>query len=272
MTAPSQQVTRSALREGLAALFGDASDCDVALLYFAGHGTENDLGGYLVTQDIQKYDEGIALTEVLTLANQSQARERIIILDSCHAGHVGEVPASGSSVSTLQEGVSILTAARSSQSAAEVNGGGVFTELLCGALQGGAADVLGQTTVAAVYAYIEQVLTSWEQRPMFRANVAKLISVRNNQATIQPEMLRTFPQLFSQVDSVFPLDPSYEPTEHPNHPDHEALFEKLQKCRAAKLVEPVGEDHMYYAALHSTGCQLTPLGVHYWRLAKAKQV
>lgn len=83
MTAPSQQVTRSALREGLAALFGDASDCDVALLYFAGHGTENDLGGYLVTQDIQKYDEGIALTEVLTLANQSQARERIIILDSC---------------------------------------------------------------------------------------------------------------------------------------------------------------------------------------------
>jgi len=107
---------------------------------------------------------------------------------------------------------------------------------------------------------------------MFRANVAKLISVRNNQATIQPEMLRTFPQLFSQVDSVFPLDPSYEPTELPNHPDHEALFEKLQKCRAAKLVEPVGEDHMYYAALHSTGCQLTPLGVHYWRLAKAKQV
>lgn len=271
-TAPQRKVTKSTLREALTRLFNDAADCDVALFYFAGHGTENDLGGYLVTQDAQRYDEGISLSDVLALANASAARERIIILDSCHAGHLGALQASGSSASQLQEGVSILTAARSSQTAAEVNGGGVFTELVCGALEGGASDVLGQTTVAAIYAYVEQVLGPWEQRPMFRANVAKLISVRDNQATIQPEVLRMFPGLFPDVGSVFPLDPSYEPTELPHDPEHEALFEKLQKCRAAKLVEPVDEDHMYYAALHSTGCRLTPLGVHYWRLAQAGQL
>ena len=41
----------------------------------------------------------------------------------------------------------------------------------------------------------------------------------------------------------------------------------LQRCRAAKLVEPVGEDHMYYAAMNSRSCALTPLGRHYWRMA-----
>jgi uncharacterized caspase-like protein len=272
ITAPQERVTKSTLRAALTRLFSDGADCDVALFYFAGHGTENDLGGYLVTQDAERYNEGLSLSDVLTLANASAARERIVILDSCHAGHLGVVPASGSSAVQLQEGVSILTAARSSQTATEVNGGGVFTELICGALDGGASDVLGQTTVAAIYTYVEQVLGPWEQRPMFRANVAKLISVRDNQATIQPAVLRMFPALFPNISSIYPLGPSYEPTELPHDPEHEALFEKLQKCRAAKLIEPVDEDHMYYAALRSTGCRLTPLGVHYWRLAQAGQL
>jgi hypothetical protein len=34
----------------------------------------------------------------------------------------------------------------------------------------------------------------------------------------------------------------------------------------------VGEEHMYFAAMHSTGCLLTPLGKHYWRLAKSKRI
>lgn len=272
LTNPSVRVTRRVLREALTDLFGNAGDCDSALFYFSGHGTENDLGGYLVTQDASKYDEGVALSEVLTLANESSARERIIILDSCHAGHLGTIPASGSSTAQLQEGVSILTAARSSQSAMEIAGGGVFTELLCGALAGGASDVLGQTTVAAIYAYVEQVLGPWDQRPMFRANVAKLVSLRDNAETVPRETLRMLPGWFSTSQAILPLDPSFEPTEEPRHPTNEELFAKLQKCRASKLIEPIGAEHLYYAAMSSTGCQLTPLGVHYWRLAQAGQL
>lgn len=267
-TAPTGTVTKTALRKAVQDLFGKATDCDVALFYFSGHGTENDLGGYLVTQDATAYDEGVALSEVLTLANKSEARERIIILDSCHSGHLGTVPESGSSAVQLQEGVSVLTASRSTEYAMETGGGGLFTDLVVGALHGGASDVLGETTVAAVYAYVEQALGPWDQRPMFRANVAKLVSLRGNRAAVPRAILRLLPGWFSTPDAVFPLDPSFEPDAKPANADHEAIFGQLQKCRASKLVEPVGEEHMYYAAMNSTGCRLTPLGVHYWRLAQ----
>jgi hypothetical protein len=35
----------------------------------------------------------------------------------------------------------------------------------------------------------------------------------------------------------------------------------------ARLVEPVGADHLYFAAMQSGACRLTALGRHYWRMA-----
>lgn len=63
------------------------------------------------------------------------------------------------------------------------------------------------------------------------------------------------------------MDPSYELSAELHNPEHEETFGQLQKCRAAKLVEPVGEAHMYYAAMNSKFCRLTPLGRYYRRLA-----
>ena len=272
MTAPSRTVTRPVLREALAQLFSESDEADVALFYFAGHGTENNLGGYIVTSDAKEYDAGIALTDVLTLANRSRARECVILLDSCHSGHLGAIPALNNDQAHLREGVSILAAARPSQLAAENNGSGLFTELVCGALDGGAADVLGNTTAAAVYAYVEQALGPWEQRPVYKASLSKLVSLRDNRAAVPREVLRRLPDWFPEADHVFALDSSYEPDADPRHPEHEYIFAQLQRCRAAKLVVPIGEDHMYYAAMNGTGCQLTPLGKHYWRLARKRTI
>src|SRR6516164_2497794 len=72
-------VTRPILREHIERLFHDPAD--VALLYFAGHGSVNALDGFLVTQDATRYDEGVALTEILTRANDSRAGEVVIMLD-----------------------------------------------------------------------------------------------------------------------------------------------------------------------------------------------
>src|SRR5947209_14326513 len=40
----------------------------------------------------------------------------------------------------------------------------------CGALDGGAADVLGKVTVASVYAYLSETFGPWDQRPTFKAD------------------------------------------------------------------------------------------------------
>src|ERR1700734_3011168 len=64
-------VTCSILADHLERLFKDPAD--VALFHFSGHGTINNLDGYLVTQDAKKYSEGVAMSNVLKLANDSKA-------------------------------------------------------------------------------------------------------------------------------------------------------------------------------------------------------
>lgn len=285
LTAPGARITKPMLLEHIDQLF--AHDAEVALLYFSGHGTENNLGGYLVTPGARRYNEGVSMTEVITLANNAKAREVVIILDCCHSGALGALPALGNAnaAAHLHEGVSILTASRSTQLSVEVeaddNGTvqGLFTGLVCAALAGGAADVVGNVTVASVYAYVDQSLGWWGQRPLFKAHVARLTPLRRCKPLVPPATLRKLPEWFAPPDFGHTLDPSYEPAPHgklrepgERHEEHERIFKCLQNLRDAKLLIPVGEDHLYYAAMNSTSCRLTPLGLHYWRLANEGRI
>lgn len=266
MTSDKQSVTRSALREALEELFTDPAD--VALLYFSGHGTENDLGGYLVTTDATRYDEGVSLADVLTLANRAtQITEVAILVDSCHSGWLGTVPAVDNMQASLREGLSVLTASRSSQAAVEQGGTGVFTDLVCSALDGGAADILGNVSVAAIYAYVDQALGAWDQRPLFKSHVSRMLSLRVAAPAIDVAILRQLPEWFPSPDAEFPLSLRHEHTEEPHDADAEATFRCLQRCNRVKLVEPIDEEDMYWAAMHCTGCRLTALGRFYWKLA-----
>ncbi len=81
------------LHQAVADLF--SGDAETALLYFAGHGIINPdtNAGYIVSQDGQKGAWGLALSEILGLANNVHPRIKssVIILDSCHSGYAGEV-------------------------------------------------------------------------------------------------------------------------------------------------------------------------------------
>ncbi|MCK5347226.1 MAG: caspase family protein, partial [Candidatus Heimdallarchaeota archaeon] len=125
ITCPSSDITRSVLREAIEQLF--EGDSDMALLYFSGHGYIKSTGGYLVTTDAKKYDEGVSMDDVLSLANQSKAKNKVILLDCCHSGAMGTPSLSGNSTTQLSEGMSVLTASRDSEFAVEKNGAGVFT-------------------------------------------------------------------------------------------------------------------------------------------------
>jgi len=106
ITCPSTDITRSVLREAIEQLF--EGDSDIALLYFSGHGYIKSTGGYLVTTDAKKYDEGMSMDDVLSLANQSKAKNKVILLDCCHSGAMGTPSLSGSSTAQLSEGMSVL--------------------------------------------------------------------------------------------------------------------------------------------------------------------
>jgi hypothetical protein len=266
LTSDREMVTRGRLRAGIENLFADPAD--VALLYFSGHGTENDLGGYLVTSDATLYNEGVALSDVLAKANlAAHITEVAVIIDSCHSGSLGTIPAIENKQASLREGLSILTASRSSQSSLERSGTGVFTELVCSALDGGAADILGNVSVAGVYAYVDQAFGAWDQRPLFKSHVSRMLSLRSAKPAIDVAILRQLPGWFADPDDDFPLSPRHEHTTEPHDPDAERIFRCLQRCNRVKLVEPIDVEDMYYAAISSTGCRLTALGRFYWKLA-----
>src|SRR3954469_15313638 len=271
LTSDRATVTRPVLRESIDRLFADPAD--VALFYFSGHGTENDLGGYLVTSDATLYNEGVPLSDVLSKANNAtQISEVAIIIDSCHSGSLGNIPEINNMQAVLREGVSILTASRSSQSSVERGESGVFTELVASALDGGAADILGDVSVASVYAYVDQALGAWDQRPLFKSHVSRMLSLRSAKPAIDVAILRQLPQWFAGPDVELSLSPRHERTAEPHDREAEGLFRCLQRCNRVKLVEPIDEEDMYFAAINSTGCRLTALGRFYWKLADSGRI
>ena len=222
MTSPSDSITRSILREGIEQLF--AGDSDMALLYFSGHGYIKSTGGYLVTTDAKKYDEGVSMDEVLSLANQSKAKNKVIILDCCHSGALGSPSINGNSIAQLAEGLSVLTASRDYESALEVNGYGVFTSLAVDALKGGAADLRGNITPGSLYAYVDEALGAWDQRPIFKTNVTSFAPLRKVSPTVPFETIRKITKYFPTADSEHKLDPTYEDTEAGAIPNNCLLY------------------------------------------------
>lgn len=277
-------VTNVSTKAELKGLIRDlfSGNCDTALLYFSGHGFLNDLGGYIVTPDYQPNDEGVSMDEILTLANESGAKDRVIILDCCHSGAFGSPKNTGSKSTHIAEGVSILTASKDDESAVEINGHGLFTNLLLDALQGGASDLRGHITPGSIYAYIDQALGPWEQRPVFKTNISRFTSLRTVVPQVPIEVLRKLIEYFPTATQQFNLDPSFEITNDTNiehnvvepyaKKENVSVFKDLQKLESVGLIVPVDEQHMYFAAMNSKSCRLTALGYHYWRLVKDKRI
>lgn len=268
--APTEKVDRRLLSQAIEELL--ASEADVALFYFSGHGAIDVPGGYLITPDAKVCSDGYSMHDLLAHANKSPVREVVVILDCCHSGEFGNVAEVEVGHALLREGIAILAASRSHQSAMEVDGAGVFTTLIHDALRGGAADVLGRVTVGSIYAYVDQALSAWDQRPVFKAHLSKFTPLRHCEPHVDAAILRLLPLYFENADYELPLDPSYEPEMEPKDEKNERTFAHLQKLRDARLVVPVGEKHLYYAAVNSGACKLTVLGKFYRYLAEQERI
>lgn len=275
VSAANNLISKANLRRYIRELF--AGRGDIALLYFAGHGSVEDTGGYICPSDSLGSDDGVPVADIMTWANQSEYNNRVIILDSCHSGAVGTPPGQRG-FSEIAEGVTILTASTEKQTAGDTSGGGVFTNLLIDALEGSACNLLGEITPGSIYAHIDQSLGEFGQRPMFKTNVQKFIALRRVIPPINPDYLRRILELFPSRDYFFALDPTFEPERNelqlkdksipaPN-PVNTAIFAILQDYVKVGLLRPVDQPHMWHAAMNSTGARLTRLGEHYRELAE----
>jgi len=213
----------------------------------------------------------------MILANKSVIQNRVVILDSCHSGIAGGNP-NMPELAELKDGVTILTASTGEQYASEENGAGVFTSLFIDALGGAAANIVGDVTPGSIYAHVDQSLGAWGQRPVFKTNVERFISLRKVQPALELAELRRISGFFPEPGGYYQLDPTYEPERHSGwketsqdipspDPDHTAIFAILQKYNRVGLLVPEGAPHMWHAAMESKAVRLTALGEHYRRLA-----
>lgn len=276
-SSPADLVSRAELKAAVKDLFAD--DGEVALFYFAGHGHLEATGGYLCAGDCRTGDDGLPLGEIMTLANKSRFQNKVIILDSCHSGVAGGDP-NQPMIAEISEGVTVLTASTAEQYASEKNGSGVFTGLMVDALGGSAANLLGDVTPGSVYALVDQSLGPWAQRPVFKTNVKRFVSLRRAQPPIPLQDLRRISEFFPLPGFPYELDPTYEPerteeekkTLPPPDPRKTAIFAILQKYNRLNLVVPEGVPHMWHAAMQSKAVRLTALGEHYRRLVEEGRI
>lgn len=200
LVTPDKTAKKADIKQLISELF--QGDSEVALLYFSGHGALTETGGYIVTPDYKSYDEGISMNEILTFANKSGARNKLIILDCCHSGSFGEVP-NNDTISNIGNGVTILAASRNWEAAMELDGDGVFTTLLIEALEGGAADIRGNITPGSIYSYVDQALGAWDQRPVFKTNISRFVQIRTVEPLIPLDVIREISKYFPDPKKSF---------------------------------------------------------------------
>lgn len=279
LTAENQQKKQSKhqLKASIKELF--EKDAEIALFFFAGHGHVEEGGGYLITSDSNKGDDGVSLTEIITFANNSPAKNKIIILDSCHSGAAGVANILDDKLAVLSEGITILTASTQEQYAMEKNGGGVFTNLLLDALEGSAANLTGDITPGSVYAHIDQSLGAWEQRPLFKTNIKRFVSLRKVNPPITLQNLKRIAEFFPNKGFEFQLNPTYEPEMKGRDEGmplpidaHTKVFTILQKYNRLNLLVPIDVPNMWNAAMESKRCKLTALGEHYRKLVEKGRI
>jgi len=271
--------TKGKLAEMINKLF--SGENDIALFYFSGHGAKNNIDTYLVTPDAKSFDLGVSVTDILKMVNDCKSTNRIIILDCCHSGTLGASNILEETTAYIKKGVTILTASKSDEVSMEVNGHGVFTNLLLDALQG-AADISGNITPGSIYAYIDKALGAHDQRPLFKTNITAFTCLRKIPPKVPEDILRKLTAYFPSPDQEYALDPSYEDTNSPGiehrviepfaKTENVAVFKDLQKFQSVGLVVPVNAPFMFFAAMESKSCRLTALGYHYWKLVKDKRI
>lgn len=90
---------------------------------------------------------------------------------------------------------------------------------------------------------------------------------------------RLLPSLVQKLTEHFPLpaeplelSPEFEPEVEPHDTEKEDQFRDLQKFRDASLLEPIGAQSLYHAAMESKACGLTVLGRYYWRLVNEGKI
>jgi hypothetical protein len=277
----SPAVTRDVLRDSLTRLFANPRDTDL-LFFFAGHGGQTLWGADLVTQDATANSLGVSMNDLIMLANSSAARSVTVIIDCCYSGDAGNLPGMQAAAvaepfrlatAVLRENVTVMSASRATEASEEFDGHGAFTRVLLDGLDGGATDHIGNVTSLSLYGYVSAAFDSWQQRPLFKANLTEPRVLRVGPPWLEASLLRQLPDHFPTADARVRMSPAHEGEGRPL-PDGDSgtpeqqQFDYFARLRNANLATTDDGRAHYWVAMESGEVYLTQLGRYFWGLAK----
>jgi hypothetical protein len=190
-----QQATKDNILDGLEWIQSQTTSRDVAMVFFAGHGVNDNLNRYFFCS--HNFEEeslmrtGVAYSDFKS-AVETIAGKALFFVDTCHAGNVIRSKSRGGAadvvglvneLSSVENGVIVFTAATARQNSLEDAqwSNGAFTRALVEGLTG-AADLKkqGKITVTMLDFFVAE-------------RVKELTSGRQTPATVKPETVPDFP-------------------------------------------------------------------------------
>lgn len=264
-----QRISADLLRQSISTLMNHTMGDGDVLFYFSGHGVATDAGGFLLTQEATPEALGYPMQELLDAANRSKNNSVVIILDCCHSGQIGNLTrGEGFNQVSIGPNVTILAGSGATQKSAEGWEHSVFTSLMLEALKGGASDVRGEVSAAALYAYLEQSLGAWDQRPVYKSYARALKPLRRCEPAVSDGVLARLPEWFKRPDSTFQMSPQYEVTSDSADQALVQIFDQFKILRNAHLLTTENLKDLYWTALESGTVRLTPQGRLFWKRAE----
>ena len=275
-TGQGERVTRAQIKDGINELF--STDTEIALFYFAGHGHIEGTGGYIIASNSERGDDGLALADILTLANASPARNKIVILDSCHSGIAGNAP-SAPNVAALHRGIDRSHRIHQGPVCEREKWSRRVHDALCrcpiwrncrsGRSYHSGKRVRSHRSVARGVGTTACVQDEHQAVRLDR-DVPPPISLAE---------LRQLTELFPSPGFDFRLDPTFEtrderpgPRNAAAQPENTRKFAVLQKYNRLNLLVPVGAPHMWARGHAKQVVKLTALGEHYRRLVEKNRI
>lgn len=187
-----ENATKDKILDGLEWLKRESTNRDVAVIFFAGHGMQENDFYYLAPWEIE--DARLMRTAIdskeLVKYVDAIPGKRVLFLDSCRSGGVQGLKRRGpndiaglvNELTSAASGLVVFSASTSRQDSLEKDewGNGAFTKALVEGLTGMAADGKGAVRINALDAYIAErvkALTSGRQSPM----------------TAKPQLIENFP-------------------------------------------------------------------------------
>lgn len=176
-----EDATKAKIIEAMKETFGKASENDLVMIYFSGHG----LRGSFLPIDFDGYDNKLHHDEINEILESSPAKYKLCIADACHSGSLLAMK-SGDQRNILEDyyktlaqadaGTALIMSSKSDETSLESSGlrQGVFSHFLIRGLKGEAdADANKIVTVQELFNFVDEnvrAYTANRQSPVIKGS------------------------------------------------------------------------------------------------------